>query len=217
MVAINGAQNSRGVMILGRRNLDWKLTQTLRDDNGRILALNLDLQGVLYSLVTVYAPTQDKPGLQMETINKIDDFLRNLSVPNIILGGDLNCFMDPTLDKNTPNPPPHLAGTVRARLLSLMDEWGLTDIWRVRNECNPGFTFRRGSYSSRLDYLLISSHLSESVKNMEIDTIVHSDHAILSISISPSQERRGPGFWKLDPSLLESTKFTDEMRKYLTG
>lgn len=215
MVANNGEHNTRGVMILGRRNLDWNIADTLKDDDGRILALEIDLQGSKYSLVSVYAPTQDKPTLQLETLNKIEEFLDKLSAPNIIVGGDLNCLLDPAKDRNSTSPLPYMADTVRNRVLGLMNEWGLTDIWRVRNQHNPGYTFRRASYSSRLDYLLISNHLSEMVQDLKIDVIVHSDHALLSLFFSPSSAPKGPGFWRFDVSLLQNQDFTEEMNDFL--
>lgn len=217
MVTNNGVQNSRGVMILGRRDLDWKISQTLKDEDGRILALDVDINGLQYSIASIYAPTQDQPSLQLETYNKVEEFLGTMSASNIILGGDLNCILNPAVDKSTSAPPPHMADVVRNKVLGLMDEWGLTDIWRVRNQNNPGFTFRRGSYSSRLDYLLISNHLSELVKNLSVDVVVHSDHAMISLSFSPSHAQRGPGFWKFNASLLKNQEFTDEMNEFLTG
>lgn len=97
-----------------------------------------------------------------------------------------------------------------------MDEWSLSDVCRIRNPTGRGYTFRRGSYSSRLDFFLISSHLTDSETNSKVDIIVQSDHAMVTLSVLPGRATRGLGFWRFDTSLLEREDFLTEMTEFLT-
>lgn len=45
--------------------------------------------------------------------------------------------------------------------------------------------------------------------------MVHSDHAIISLSIKTSQVKRGPGLWKFDTSLLQNKEFIKSMTEFL--
>lgn len=217
MMASNGTQGSRGVIIMCDRNLSFTTTKRLQDESGRILALDLHIANTTYSIISLYAPTQDKLQEQVETLEKVEQMLMEMDTSNIIIGGDFNCIMNPDLDKNTSKPCHPAANITRSRIETLRDEWTLTNVWRVRNPGKRGYTFQRGNYSSRLDMLLISSHLSEVVKDVKIQTLVHSDHALISCSLRPTKEERRPGLWRFDPALLTNEDFVADMSDFLTG
>ena len=70
------------------------------DPEGRYIILKACIQDKVYVLINVYAPSKDKD--QVNFFNKLLSILQNEnldSVDNIILGGDLNCQLDPLLDK----------------------------------------------------------------------------------------------------------------------
>lgn len=78
------------------------------------------------------------------------------------------------------------------------------------------FTFRRGSYASRLDLFLTSTHLSEGARHTDPRVIVQSDHSIISISIRrAASTHRGPGLWKFDSSLLSKPDFMEHASNFL--
>lgn len=97
-----------------------------------------------------------------------------------------------------------------------MDEWGLTDIWRVRHPHERAFTFRRGSYSSRLDLFLVSPQLADLSRDTKISFLPCSDHSLISIQINfDFNTERGPGFWRFNTELLANTQFVSEMNDFL--
>lgn len=211
----NGSQSSKGVAILVSRDLCYDFVSQKSDEDGRILCVDLKIKDTIFTVCSVYAPTQDKPGEQLETLCNLEEMLEDQSSINIIAGGDFNCFMDPFLDRNSRAVPPSHTDSYRTGLSALLDRWSLCDVWRLRNPGKSGFTFRRGKYASRLDYIFISSHLSELATSSAPKTLVHSDHALISISITSSKCKRGPGLWRFDNTLLESQKFVSEMTDFL--
>lgn len=211
----NGSKSSRGVAVLLNRNLPFKYTNLRRDGDGRLLRLDLEINEVTYTIASLYAPTQDKGKEQISFLDSVDEFLSETQATNIIIGGDLNHCLFPALDRST-NVHPPLANEVGLKIGALMEEWDLCDVWRIRNPTAKGFTFRRGAYASRLDYILVSSHLSDSIKTSDVKMTPHSDHALVTVSLGRAEINRGPGLWRLDTSLLKLSDYTSSMSNFLS-
>ena len=65
-----------------------------------------------------------------------------------------------------------------------------------------------------MDFWLISKRLLSRVLKTDICAYCDSDHSAVTISIKPEdiQEKRGPGYWKFNNSLLEDAeKFVTKM------
>lgn len=93
-----------------------------------------------------------------------------------------------------------------------MDEWDLEDIWHIRYPEKKSYTFRRGSYSSRLDYFLTSKHLASCINKADSTFIPSTDHALIYIHLDLRPETpRGLGFWRLNPELLDDSLYVSEM------
>lgn len=69
---------------------------------------------------------------------------------------------------------------------------------------------------SRLDYLLTSTHLSESTSQVKIYQGPHSDHSMVSLKLGLSQKARGPGIWRFDTTLLADQEFNTQMSEFLS-
>ena len=99
MISSHGSSNSRGVAILFKNGIDCSRLIIL-DLEGRYIILKACIQDKDYVLINAYAPNKDKDQVNFFTnlLSILQD--ENLdSVDNIILGGDLNCPLDPLLDK----------------------------------------------------------------------------------------------------------------------
>ena len=138
----------------------------------------------VYVLINVYAPNKDKD--QVNFFNKLLSILQNEnldSVDNIILGGDLNCPLDPLLDKKGG------ASIKRKSVISCVDDFksklDLVDIWRSKNPDAKSFTWSQKSppVFCRLDYWLISNNLSDFVELTEIIPAVRTDHDAISLEL----------------------------------
>lgn len=89
------------------------------------------------------------------------------------------------------------------------------DIWRSLNPEKRQFSFRRGPCSSRLDYWLISEHLTELASDSSILPVALSDHSMVSLSVMVSPELRGPGLWRFDNRLLKDLSFCSALTTHL--
>lgn len=216
MLFSHGSQSSRGVAILFARDFSPTIRAQVTDQDGRFLGVDVELNGQTLSLCSIYAPTQDSPREQQAFLNGVQELIEELVGLDLILGGDLNCTLNPKLDKNTTGTSPDSAGPTRTKIELLKEEMDLSDVWRVRNPTKKGFTFSRGQYSSRLDYFLISSHLMDRVSKMDITNLAHSDHAMIAITIGRQDSSRGPGLWRFDVDLLTDNDFTSNRTDFIT-
>ena len=100
MISSHGSSNSQGVAILFKNGIDCSINHKIVDPEGRNIILKACIQDKDYVLINAYAPNKDKD--QVNFFNNLFSILQNEnldSVDNIILGGGLNCPLDPLLDK----------------------------------------------------------------------------------------------------------------------
>ena len=134
---------------------------------------------------------------------------------NIILGGDFNCPIDPSLDKKGGVLSPRRA--VVERILCMQSELDLIDICRIRNPSMKSYSWSQKSpcVFCRLDYWLISNNLQDFVQSINISPAIRTDHAAIDLSIGDIEKGdNGPGFWKFNFSLLDDENYVDEVKNY---
>ena len=168
-------------------------------------------------LINAYAPNKDNG--QVNFFNKLLSILQNEnldSVDNIILGGDLNCPLDPLLDKKGG------AITKRKLVVSCVEDFkgklDLVDIWRSKNPDVKSFTWSQKSppVFCRLDYWLISNNLSDFVELTEIIPAVRTDHDAISLELGKLEdELKGPGNWKMNCSMLEDEDYDEDITRMI--
>lgn len=215
----HGTSGARGVAILLSPSSRAVVDRVTRDPEGRFIILQARIDEWPVTLINVYAPTADHPDRQIELIDELEKRLHDMESPNIILGGDFNCYMEPELDRYSrlvgPNISSPTFSRAREQLKGLADELALTDIWRLLHPGLKQFTFRKSAYASRLDFWLISDHLTELAEDSKILPVALSDHNAVSLSIQTIPIVRGPGLWKFDNSLLLDSIFTKAMTNFL--
>ena len=77
---------------------------------------------------------------------------------------------------------------------------------------NKGFTYndKRNGTKSRLDYILVGECMKSNMKNVQNHNITFiPDHLAVSVNIRLSLNKRGPGYWKLNASILNDDKLKD--------
>lgn len=122
LIASSGRQNSRGVAILLSRSLQYQILQQVSDDEGRILLVHIDIQGILYTVGSLYAPTQDRSLEQVRFLNEVEGKLELLPDSNTILGGDFNCLLNQNLDRNQPSPQAASVNQYKDRIKALLED-----------------------------------------------------------------------------------------------
>ena len=93
---------------------------------------------------------------------------------------------------------------------SLMDTFQLQDIWRIRNPSLRSYTWSRQSKNqfSRIDFFLTSSSLQDKLGEVDIVSSIKSDHDAITLALNAEEtEKRGPGLWIFNSSLLEDGTF----------
>lgn len=83
------------------RKLSPNILQVTSDDDGRIILMDLEVSNTVFTIGSYYAPNQDKPQCLIESLHEVENLLSELTSENIIIGGDLNCFLNPQIDRNS--------------------------------------------------------------------------------------------------------------------
>ena len=210
----HGASDSRGVLIAFREGLDIEIKTCLCDKNGRYIILHAHIQDNPILLVNYYAPNDEST--QVQALSEICDIIDRMELEQdmtIVWGGDFNLFFDSFLDADGGNP--QLKMNSLTKLLSIMSERDLCDLFRVRNPDTRHFTWRhKNSFlQRRLDYFLVSEYSQEQIDTFDIIPSVQSDHSALKMKFSPLGERkRGPSHWKFNNSLVLDKDFVTAMK-----
>ena len=196
----NGTNDERGVAILVNSHRQVEIISQDRDDNGRLIIVNVKINNKVITIANVYAPNDDQPSFFMSTVEKI----MKMESGNIIIAGDFNLVLDKNLDSlNRKN------NNVRAKevLQGFMDEFLMIDIWRQINPDDFTFTWHKKKPSeiyARLDYILVNFALTTEIKNCKIKPSFRSDHSPVEIQMELNEDApRGPGLWKINNSMLD--------------
>lgn len=194
---------ARGTAIIFHKNIQFTLTESISDPQGRFIILTGLLYYIPVILACVYAPNWD----DVSFVNKLISALPSMNSHHLILGGDMNCVMDPVLDRSSSRS---VSSSRMARALStFMNEAGCIDPWRFFYPHNKEFSYFshvHHSYS-RIDYFFMDKTLLPAVKSTEYSAIVESDHSPLLLDLCFSLNRTERPSWRLDPTLLADDSF----------
>ena len=146
---------ARGVAILVNKRIQFTASNIIADQNGRYIIVT----GILYQtpvlLVNVYAPNWD----DVNFMDTLFSSLPNLNTHRLIFGGDLNCVLNPALDRSSPKSL--TLSKTSTSVSTFMNENGCVDPWRTLNAVSKSFSFFSGvpHSFSRIDYFFIDRTL----------------------------------------------------------
>lgn len=167
--SLSDVTKAKGVAIGFRTGSSFTLEDTLVDPFGRFIFLKGSLGNLPCTLANVYASNQGQASFLTSTLSKPRDFSHGC----IVLAGDFNTPMEPSLDTSQGRSSiPHRR---LAFLRKQLHESQLIDVWRIM-------------HPREKDYMHYS-HLHSSSSHIEISTI--SDHAPISMQLHiPSLPRK---------------------------
>ena len=201
---INGTKtNSRGVAILIKPNFEYKIEEVISNNEGNLIIIDFLLNDTSFRLINAYAPNTDSP----EYFSEIESHIADTKMQHIILCGDLNLTLNPSLDnenyKHINNP------CARNKLLDLMEKHQLCDIYRKLNPDTKRYTWRRKNpkKQARLDYFITTNTLTDMIKDCQIKPGYRSDHSIVELAIIICKFQQGKGVWKFNCSLLKDKDY----------
>jgi len=200
---------SRGVAILIKNGIDCKIHNFQKDDSGNWIALDMSLNNIRITLISLYGPNDDKPTFY-QNIKKLIEDLNNA---HCILCGDWNLVQDPELDSlnyvriNNPN--------ARKVVLEIKEHLRLIDPWRLQNPSLRRYTWRQPTplKQSRLDFFLFLDELMTYFQSSQIIPGYRTDHSVISLTLDIATIKRGKGFWKFNNSHLKDFDFITRIKK----
>ena len=125
----HGTSSVRGVCILFSKDNPYRIVNTKKDQEGRVLICELENKDNPLNRVTLcnlYGPNKDRPDFFKQSI----DLSLELA-PELIFVGDFNMVQDVELDRKGSI---HTYPKAHEALMTIMEQLELVDIWRVRNE-----------------------------------------------------------------------------------
>ena len=207
MYMVHGSTNARGAAICIGRRCSIQINNIKKGNNGRVILINMEIEGVEVTVCNIYAPNEDNPNFFKHTLEWID----KESGGHVIIAGDLNMVMDKTLDADGRGKNNDKAAKV---LQNYIEENGLCDWWRTQHDTDRRYTwFRRKPtlVKSRLDYIIGNTGLYNMLEHTDIVKTTLSDHAMVTATLMLSQVDRGPGNWRFNNKLLEIDDFREKM------
>ena len=208
-----GSVKSSGVAILFKPS--FSLCNSWKDTSGRFLMVELKSQDSTFRVATLYAPNRNPSRNQFfEGLFPVLD----PSIPTFITG-DFNTVLDPTLDRRGSSTTSSSRES-SAVVSSLFADLGLVDIWRHLHPGEFAYTWTRpdGTVASRIDLIGCPSSWIPNVSSCSISVCPYSDHDAVFLSFSPpSSPPRGPGFWKLNVSVLDEPAYLELIRTFWSG
>ena len=207
----HGASNARGAAILFNPTLqNVEIQETKVSEQGRFVILDLKIHEMSFTLANVYAPNNDDP----QYFNSIFGIIENMPNDNRIIGGDFNLVLDIQKDKQGGRMKTHK--NAQEVILNWMEDADMVDIWRRQHINARQYTYHTThpyDIWCRLDFYLVSFGLIQSIHKSSITHGYLSDHSSVRIILVTSMDPRGPGFWKLNTSVLEDAEYVAKIKE----
>lgn len=190
------SRNLGGVATVFSRDLHLTFLEVVLSRQNRFLITKFSLYGETYKITNVYMPTADRERSQIEVLQELEASLKSDDDSLLVIGGDLNLSFDETLDRFGYSLDKITNKNFRTHLSSFLETFDLQDIWRIQNPQVKGFSWSRSGKMARLGYLFTPESFPGQIKASQPRICTYSDHRIIAITIRPSIQPKGRGFWK---------------------
>ena len=97
----------------------------------------------------------------------------------------------------------------------------LNDVWRFHYKSEQGFTYydKKNMSYSRLDYILATKDITDIVKEISVTQSVKNsnvcDHNAVRAVLSLNKPTKGPGYWKLNNSILHDISYVSTISEII--
>ena len=199
-----GTNRSKGQMILFKKNIDIEFETIFSND--RIILVKVVYNDSSLHICNVYAPNNDTN--IGEFLNDLSSILLDLDSEKLIVCGDFNSVINNETDIISGEKHPKIRSD---NFKNFRDTNNLFDIWRLHNIEEKEFTWSRvinGSLvARRLDYILVTENIVNNTLESSILSFPNSDHRGVAIRLQNVLAERGPGYWKINNSLLSELEY----------
>ncbi len=200
----SNSPHSRGVTTLISKKLDFEFLNSNKSNDGRKLLINCKINGITYTIVNVYLPNEVKAKKQY--LKSLPKWIREhaLDDNHLYVCGDMNTAAQ-VIDKTN-----NVTDRAAKQLADFKKLSELHDVWREMNPLSREYTWvdpADVSHKSRIDYIWISSYLTDYVVKCTIINAPVPDHLAVIVDLKKTNRQRGPSYWKLNTSVLTEKEY----------
>ena len=206
--------NQGGVTILIPNGFGGVVRQVNTGRSDRMIVLEMQRHDVTFYVAALYAPNSNRMREQMEFLRALENQLNALpDASKLFVCGDFNIHRAP-IDTSAR----FSRNQATEYLNQMIDRLDLIDTWRHTFPTVNGFTWHRNTteltHGSRIDYILVSRSTVESqgITKIEIRPSIKSDHSMLICNLNIECQKRGPGVWRFNNTLLQNEEFQEKVR-----
>ena len=199
--------------ILLNSNFTYKVVEYKNIVDGRLQSLKLLINDKEYTILNVYGQNNDK----VDFLNTLEKYIIDNNSDTFIIGGDFNTVIDVKKDKKNGNPKN--SKNKIDKINTIIENNDIHDIWRILNPDTCHYTWHsnhKPPIFSRLDYFLVSSNILNSITKCKISVGIRSDHSLVYFNINTESKVRGPGYFKINNSILLENEYQNIIKKSIT-
>ena len=196
--SVGGVYSSGVGILFGYREV--RVEETFVVVQGRVVGADISFRGLKLRVFGVYGPQ----GV-VERGDMFEGMIPHLMTNRtVIVGGDFNCELGGGGDTSV------------KKLETLMKVYKLVDGGRAVTPRMDGPTWRNSQgVSRRLDYILFSESLG--LLSGRVAPTFFSDHDGVALCVRAGESVFGPGYWRLNSSVLEQDEFAASFVVFFRG
>uniref|UniRef100_A0A670KHH1 Reverse transcriptase domain-containing protein n=1 Tax=Podarcis muralis TaxID=64176 RepID=A0A670KHH1_PODMU len=198
----------RGVVIYAKEKLIPKMI--FKDEQGRYLAIEVQVQGEKIMILGIYAPNEGKA----EFFKKLHETLMDYLDYKIIMMGDMDGVVSTNMDK-AQRQIISKNGRLPKTFFEMTETLDLIDIWRVRNPLEREGTFFSEAKMTwtRIDQIWVTSSMAPKIKKVEICPKTCSDHNAVKMEMKLTTT--GTFRWRMNDALFRDEEIYKKAQKTL--
>ena len=206
-----GTKNQKGIVILLSPKFQdrAKVLNVSTDPNGRYVKLIININGLKYRIIGVYAPTDGRDRISF--IQKLHTVVIDDYDAETILGGDQNLTMRDDLDRVNCVSDQNDKGRIDIKYLAQVHD--LEDIFRLRNPNKKKYTYFKENKASRIDFWLTSSSLNNQIEKVDTQYNPYSDHHGIKLTFRTNETKVGKGLWKMNTANILTSEFKEQFTR----
>lgn len=202
----HGENNSRGVFVLFKNNINYSILNENFDFDGRFLHLKISINNIILNLVNIYAPNHSD--YQLDFIEKIYNLLTTIH-EDLIIGGDFNAIS--SIKHDTCNEKRKYLKNYEKEWLNLFKLVQLKEAnesyLKQKHFNNKFITWSNNKAASRIDRLYFIANKNINLKYKDTKIFPQSDHRIviceININKNVDKEKYKNKRWILNDSILD--------------
>ena len=203
VIGSHGTCHKAGTAILHRSSI--VVSSSFTALSGRFVRIDVSGPTVPFTVCNVYAPNCCTH--RNAFFAEVADLAQ--SPHPVLLAGDFNAVFNRLLDRRDHTALRSYRDS-SAALTQLFSSVTCNDIWRIKHPTLRSFSWSDSGdiYASRIDLLGVPLLWEHQVSSADYTPCPYSDHSCLQANIKiPSPVTLGPGFWKLNTSLLKDPEY----------